>query len=313
MSVIIDSTSSRIARVAMIGAGPLASAAAYALLMSSLALEIVLVDKERQRAMACVADLRDAALFSPAARVIAGDFSDCSDADILVVTAQPEKPAELQSIIAEIARCSPRGVLLIASEPVDVLTFASWRWSGLPVRRVIGVGTALDTLRFRARLGERYGVCTDEVDAYVVGEHGESQVPMLSNARITGIPLEEFASLVDVPYDEAAVRAMGRAYAPADVVDAAATYYGLGAAIVRIVRAIVRNERAVLTVSSVLPAAMGRLRDAALALPTIVGKDGVVRVLSIPQSENERYALEASADAVKMQLNMLSLPEPAIP
>jgi L-lactate dehydrogenase len=174
--------------------------------MSGAAAEIVLIGRDRNRVEGQVKDLRDAALYSHATRIVAGDFADCASADVIIITVgvsqQRDKSSRLddlkisaamvKEVVTEIAAQEPKGVVVIASNPVDVLTYAAWKWSGLPAGRVIGSGTILDSSRFRRRLGERYGIATENVHAYVVGEHGDSQVPLLSSARIGGIPLEEF-------------------------------------------------------------------------------------------------------------------------
>ena len=189
-------------RVAIVGTGFVGSTTAYALLMTGAAAEIVLVDRDRRRAEGHAHDLRDAAVFSYRAGVFAGDFADCCSADVTIITAGvsqaglksrldglKETAEILRGLVLDASRHNPFGILLIASNPVDVLTYAAWKWSGLPASRVIGSGTSLDTARFRRRLAERYGVASDNVHAYIIGEHGDSQLPVLSSARIAGVPL----------------------------------------------------------------------------------------------------------------------------
>jgi L-lactate dehydrogenase len=156
--------------------------------MSGAAAEIVLIGRDRNRVEGQVKDLRDAALYSHATRIVAGDFADCASADVIIITVgvsqQRDKSSRLddlkisaamvKEVMTEIAAQEPKGVVVIASNPVDVLTYAAWKWSGLPAGRVIGSGTILDSSRFRRRLGERYGIATENVHAYVVGEHGDS-------------------------------------------------------------------------------------------------------------------------------------------
>ena len=199
-------TPHRVASVAIVGPGLVGATTAYSLLMSGVAAEIVLIGRDRSRVEGHVHDLRDAALYSHPTRIVAGDFADCATADVIIVTVgapQKREPrsrlddltisaAMLKDVMADIARQAPTGVVVIASNPVDVLTYAAWRWSGLPAGRVIGSGTSLDSSRFRRRLGERYGVASEDVHAYVVGEHGNSQVALLSSARIAGTPLQQF-------------------------------------------------------------------------------------------------------------------------
>lgn len=310
----------RASRVAVVGTGFVGSTTAYALLICGTASEIVLIDRDRKRAEGHVQDLKDAELFSHTARVLAGDFSECSSADVIIITAgvghKPGAPrleylkenaSIVRGIVDEIAKHNPCGILLVASNPVDVLTYGVWKWSGLPASRVLGSGTALDTSRFRLRLAEHCGMSPNNVHAYIIGEHGDSQVPVLSSARIAGVPLEEFYRELQVPYDEEVLRGIaGRAKTAASEIigGKGATYYGIAAALVRIVNAILRDEHAVMTVSSLVPACMG-MGAVALSLPTLVGRDGVKRVLPISLSRTEDDALRASAEVLKAYIATL--------
>ena len=309
-----------IPRVAIVGTGFVGSTTAYALLMSGITTEVVLIDRDLRRAEGHVHDLRDAEVFSQNTRISAGEFGDCCSADVTIITAGvsqagmksrldglKETANIVHDLVRDVAEHNPRGILLIASNPVDVLTYASWKWSGLPANRVIGSGTSLDTARFRRRLAERYRIASSSVHAYIVGEHGDSQIPVLSSARVAGVPLEGFCEQLGLPYEEDALgriatqtRKAGR-----EIIDAkGATYYGIGAALVRIVRAILRDEGAILTVSSLVPESMG-LGQVSLSLPAIIHRDGVARVLSIPLSPSERQALERSAKLLKEQIGLL--------
>jgi L-lactate dehydrogenase len=307
----------RVSRVAIVGAGFVGATTAYALLMSGTAAEIVLIDRDRKRAEGQADDLRDAALFSPYARVSAGDFSECRDADVTIITAGASQTPDLKSrldnlqesasilkhIVEEIGYHKPR-ILLVASNPVDVLTYAAWKWSGLPAGRVMGSGTSLDTSRFRRRLGELYHVAPESVHAYIIGEHGDSQVAVLSSARIAGISLEDFCREEELACDGTTLTEIANdtRLAGFEILQAkGATYYGIGAALVRIVRAILRNEHAVLTVSSLVPASL-QLGEVSLSLPAIINREGVVRVLPISLNPSERKALEASAEILQGQI-----------
>lgn len=316
----------RIPRVAIVGTGFVGSTTAYALMLSRIPAEIVLIDKDERRADGHVQDLRDAEVFSHTTRVMAGKLDDCCSADVVIITAGVsqagqksrldslnETAAILKSLVLKVARYNPHGILLIASNPVDVLTYAAWKWSGLPPNRVIGSGTSLDTSRFRRRLSEHYGVASDNVHAYVIGEHGESQVAVISSARIAGMPLESFCRELDLPYDEDGVQKIANDTRAAglEIIRAkGATYYGIGTALARIVSAILRDEHAVLTVSSLAPDSMG-LGEVSLSLPTIITRDGVARVVSIPLNAAERQALEASADTLKQHIATLKTSEAA--
>ncbi|HEY4047922.1 MAG TPA: L-lactate dehydrogenase [Acidobacteriaceae bacterium] len=307
----------RIPRVAIVGTGFVGSTTAYALLLSRTAAEIVLIDRDERRADGHVQDLRDAEVFSHTTRIVAGQFDDCCSADLIIITAGVSQSgrasrldnlndtaAILKRLVLNVAHSNPHAILLIASNPVDVLTYAAWKWSGLPPNRVIGSGTSLDTSRFRRRLAEYYGVASDNVHAYVIGEHGESQVAAISSARIAGMPLESFCRELDLSYDEDGLRKIANDTRAAglEIIRAkGATYYGIGTALARIARAILRDEHAVLTVSSLAPESMA-LGEVSLSLPSIITRDGVARVLSIPLDASERHALEASAETLKEQI-----------
>ncbi|MEA3005560.1 MAG: L-lactate dehydrogenase [Acidobacteriaceae bacterium] len=314
----------RIPRVAIVGTGFVGSTTAYALLLSRTPAEIVLIDRDERRADGHVQDLRDAEVFSHTTRVVTGQFDDCCSADVIIITAGAsqsgrrsrlenlnETAAILKGLVRDVARSNPHGILLIASNPVDVLTYAAWKWSGLPPGRVIGSGTSLDTSRFRRRLAEHYGVASDNVHAYVIGEHGESQVALISSARIAGVPLESFCRELNLPYDKDGLRqiATDTQAAGLEIIRAkGATYYGIGTALARIANAVLRDEHAVLTVSSLAPASM-ELGEVSLSLPTIIARDGVARVVSIPLDASERQALEASAETLKHYIATLETSE----
>lgn len=310
----------RLPRIAVVGTGFVGSTTAYALLMSGTPAEIILIDRDRRRAEGHAHDLRDAEAFTCSGRILVGDFCDCCSADVTIITTGVSQAGlksrldglkqtapVVRALVEDIVRHNPRGILLIASNPVDVLTYAAWKWSGFPAGRVIGSGTALDTSRLRRRLAARYGISSDHVHAYVIGEHGDSQVPVLSSARVAGVPLEEFCRQLGLPHEGSALDKIADETRAAglEIISAkGATYFGIGAALARVVRAILRDENAVLTVSSLVPEFM-ELGAVSLSLPAIVNRNGVAKVLSIPLSADERSALEASARAMKEQIALL--------
>ena len=220
----------------------------------------------------------------------------------------------MKGLVQDVAQHNPHGILVIASNPVDVLTYAAWKWSGLPASRVIGSGTALDTSRLRRRLAARYGIASDHVHAYVIGEHGDSQVPVLSSARVSGVPLDEYWQQLRLPREENVLTSISDETRAAglEIIGAkGATYFGIGAALARIVRAILRDENAILTVSSLVPSSM-RLGEVSLSLPAVINRDGIARVLSIPLSPSERRALEASAEILRQHIAELDGSIPSV-
>ena len=314
----------RIPNVAIVGPGLVGTTTAFALLMSGVAGEIVLIGRDRERVEGDVKDLSDAALYSHPTRIVAGDFTYCATADVIIVAVGVPQHKDARSrlddlrssatmvkeVMTEIARQVPTGVLVIATNPVDVLTYAAWKWSGLPAGRVIGSGTILDSSRFRRRVGERFGIATENVHAYVVGEHGESQVALLSSARIGGTPLQELNYDHCGAHEEEVLRRIvdSARRGGEDIVRAkGATNYGIGAALTRIATAILRDERAVLTVSTVIPKTMD-LGQVSLSVPAIIGREGVQRVLPIRLSDAEDRALRQSANILKRHIATLDLP-----
>jgi len=311
--------------VAIVGPGVVGATTAYSLVLAGVAGEIILIGRDHRRVHGQVHDLLDATLYTHPTRVRSGDFADAARADVIVVTAGiSPSPAHtsrledlrgsaaiLQEVVAALACHDPQGVLVVASNPVDVLTHASWKWSRLPPGRVIGSGTALDTSRFRWRLAQRYRVAPADVQASVLGEHGDSQVALLSGARIAGTPLQEFCRERMLCYDEAALRKIAeeaRTGGLEIIRSKGATCYGISAALTRIVGAILRDERAVLTISTLAPERMG-LGQVYLSLPAILGREGVAGVLPVSLSQTEHEALRRSADVLKHHVGLLQLPQ----
>ncbi len=304
-------------RVAIVGAGNVGASLGYALVLSGLVNEIVLIDANARRAEGEAMDLAHAVPFSRPTRVWAGDYADCAGAAVTVIAAGAgQRPGEsrldlarrnaaiMRDIVPRIAECRPDGILLVATNPVDVLTHVVLERSGLAPKRVIGSGTILDTGRFRALLGAHFGVDPRSVHAFVIGEHGDSEVPVWSLATIAGQNLSDLAAATGRPADRAAFDAIF-----AETRDAAyriieakgATYYAVAAALLRIIEAIVRDQRTVLSVSSLVDGAYG-IRDVCLSLPSVTGRGGIEQVLPLSLSPEEESALRRSADVVRSAL-----------
>jgi L-lactate dehydrogenase len=313
----------RTARVAIVGPGLVGATTAYALMISGVAAEIVLIGRDRARLEGQVNDLRDAALYSHPTRIVAGGFADCATADIIIVTVgapqavQKSRLDDLKSsatmikdVMVEISRQTPTGVVVIASNPVDVLTYAAWKWSGLPPERVIGSGTTLDTSRLRRRLGERYRIAAENVHAYVVGEHGDSQVAVLSSAHISGTPLSEFRPERRRAAEDDALRQIADSARDGGIEilrRKGATNYGISSALTRIATAILRDEHAVLTVSTVVPGRM-EFGEVSLSLPAVICRKGVHHVVPLRLNQEEDLALKRSAGLLKHHISTLDLP-----
>jgi L-lactate dehydrogenase len=309
-------------RVAVVGTGAVGSTFAFALLLSGLASEIVLSDANERRAEGEAMDLMQAVPFARTARVWAGSVEECRGAAVTVVAAgAAQRPGEtrldlvqknaaiFRELVPRIAAANPGGIILVATNPVDVLAYLTYRISGLPAARVIGSGTILDTARFRMLVAERAGVDPRSVHAHVAGEHGDSEVAVWSSANIAGMPLEDFTSASGTPLDDDARREIVDATRDAayQIIERkGATYYAVAAGLVRIVEAVLRDQHTVLSVSSLIGDYYG-IDDVYLSLPAIVGRRGVERVLRLGLSAEEASALRRSAGLLRESIGAIGL------
>ena len=309
-------------RVAVVGAGHVGATFAYTLLLEGLASEIVLIDVDRALAEGEAMDLGHAVPLTHPARVWVGDYDDCAGAALTVITGgAAQRPGEgrlglaqrnaqiFRDIVPRIAAADPDGMLLVATNPVDVLTYAAWKLSGFPAERVIGSGTVLDTARFRFLLSQHYGVDPRSVHAHIVGEHGDSEVPAWSLANIAGMPLDRFCLAHGLEHDPAVMDSFftqTRDAAYRIIERKGATYYAIGAALARIVQAVLRDEKSVLSVSSLVQGAYG-IHDVSLSLPSVVGRGGVEQVLRLALGPAEVEQLRRSAATIRKTIVELAL------
>lgn len=309
-------------RVAIVGVGNVGATFAYALLLSGLASEIVLIDANRAKVEGEAMDLNHSVPFTHATRIWAGDYPDCSGTLVTVLAAgASQKPGETRldlikknaaiwrTIIPEVVKHNSAGILLIATNPVDVLTYAAWKLSGLPAQRVIGSGTVLDTSRFRYLLSQHFGVDARSIHAYIIGEHGDSEVPVWSLANIAGMRLPEFCQAQNLPYDPHAMEEIfvqTRDAAYRIIERKGATYYAVAAGLMRITQAIVRNQSTVLSASSLISDYYG-IEDVCFSLPTVIDRGGVEKVLRLQLSPEEIEKLRHSADVLKATIRSLEL------
>ncbi|MBU1878437.1 MAG: L-lactate dehydrogenase [Chloroflexi bacterium] len=307
-------------RIGIVGVGRVGATFAYALLLSGLVGEIVLINRDHKRAEGEAMDLNHAMPLSETVRIWAGDYPDCAGAAVVVVAAgTAQRPGEtrldldqrnaaiMADIIPRITAHNQTGILLIATNPVDVLSYVAWQASGWPHQRVIGSGTVLDTARFRYLLGEHLGVDPRSVHAYIVGEHGDSEVPVWSTANVAGMRLDEFCQREDCPLGpEVRERIFHRTRDAAyEIIQRkGSTYYAVAVGLLRIVESILRDQHTVLSVSSLVPGHYG-LENIYLSLPTVIGRNGVERVLHLPLDEGETAALRESAGVLRGVLNEL--------
>ena len=311
-------------RIAVVGVGNVGATFAYALLLSGLAAEIVLIDANRARAEGEAMDLNHTVPFTYPTRIWAGDYADCAGAAVTVIAAgAAQKPGEtrldlvkknadiFRHIVPQVSHNNPSGIILVATNPVDVLTYASYKLSGLPAQRVLGSGTILDTARFRYLLSRHFGVDPHSIHAYIIGEHGDSEVPVWSLANIAGMRLPAFCSMHKVTHDQTVLDDIFRQTRDAayQIIERkGATYYAVAAGLMRIVEAILRDQGTVLSVSSLIEDYYG-ITDVCLSLPTVVAQNGVERVLRLELSPEEIESLRRSAEVLKNNAVELNLGE----
>lgn len=311
-------------KVAIIGTGRVGASCAYALQLRGLASEIVLINADRQRAEGEAMDINHGSLFTKPVRVWAGDYRECRDADIVVVTAgSSQRPGDtrldllknnvkvLERMLSPALRYLEDAIVVVAANPVDVLTYLAWQMTGLPSHQVIGSGTILDTARFRFLLGQHFQIDTHSIHAYIIGEHGDSQVPVWSLANIAGMSLEEFSFLNGKPLDLSTrekIAANTRRAAYEIISRKGATYYAIAAGLVRIIEAIVRDENSVLTVSGITNGIHG-LPEVALSLPSVINRMGIASALDLLLSAEEETGLKNSAQILHEAITSLNLEE----
>lgn len=313
---------SRPVRVAVVGMGHVGSTFAYALLLSGLVAEIVLIDNNQAKAEGEAMDLSHTVPFAHPTRIWAGDFSDCARAAVTVLAAGTnQKPGQSRldciqrnasiwrEIVPQIARHNPTGILLVATNPVDVLTYAAWKLSGLPVARVLGSGTILDTARFRFLLSQKFGVDAQSVHAYIIGEHGDSEVPVWSLANIAGMRLPEYCRAQGPAYEISQMESIFESTRNAayEIIERkGATFYAVAAGLMRITQAILRHQNTVLSVSSLINGYYG-ISDVCFSLPTVVDRSGIHSVLRLELNEVERNCLLHSAEVLQKTIASLGL------
>ncbi len=294
----------------VIGVGFVGATCAYTLAVSGLFSEVVLVDMNHKKAEGEAADINHGVSFAKPCFVRAGAYADLAECGLIIIAAGAnQKPGEtriellsrnriiLSSIMEQLTAVNKDAVLLIVSNPVDVLTCMAQQLSGLPAGHVIGSGTVLDTARLKYLVGQKLGVDSRNVHAFIIGEHGDSELAVWSSANISGVDLDDYCRITGVA-DPAAmlhqIYANVRDAAYAIIESKGATYYGIGMAVRRIAEAIVRDERSVLPVSSMIQGHYG-VDGICLGLPSIVGKNGVEAVLDIPLSTEELGRLQSSS------------------
>lgn len=299
-------------KIAVIGAGNVGEAIAYTLMVRNQANEIVLIDVNEERAKGAAIDVLHGTSFHKQMAVRRGGYWACGDADIIIITAGiARRPGQtrldlaktnvsiIRSITENIMKYAENPLILVVSNPADILTREVQAVSGLPTERVIGSGTSLDTARFRANLNERLQGDITDIQAYVLGEHGDSQVAIWSSVTIGGIPLEVYEQQMGKKLDRSEIAEHTRNGGAEIIGLKGATFYGVAMAVSAIVEAIIKDEHAILPVSHVLGTKFGNWADIAFSLPCRIGSGGIEEVFQIPISEEEKIALDQSAELLK--------------
>ncbi|MBE3570557.1 MAG: L-lactate dehydrogenase [Bacillales bacterium] len=309
----------KVNRVVVIGTGAVGCSYAYSLINQGAAEELVLIDVNKAKSEGEAMDLNHGIPFAPSpVRVWNGDYEDCKQADLVVITAGlAQKPGEtrlqlvekntkiFKEMIRNIMNSGFNGIFLVATNPVDILTYVTWKESELPKERVIGSGTVLDSARLRFQLGERLNIDPRNVHAAIIGEHGDTELPVWSHATIGIEPLDSFIEKGEIDkknLDEIFVNVRDAAY---HIIERkGATYYGIGMSLVRITKAILHNENSILTVSAMLKGEYGQ-ENLYIGVPAVINRKGVREIIEMKLNEEEKEKFGHSASVLKKTMNQM--------
>ena len=299
-------------KIVVVGAGNVGESVAFSLMLKEVTSEIVMIDLDAERAEGSAFDMEDATAFYSETTIRTGGYAECEDADIIIITAGiARKPGQtrldlaktnvsiVKSITESIMEYAKNPIIVVVSNPVDVVTCVVQETSGLDRNRVIGTGTTLDTARLRRLLSEKCEVAVTDVNAYVLGEHGDSQVAIWSRATVGGQDLRTFFREMGGEVDLAELAETAKTGGATIIKKKGATFLGIAMCTARICEVIMRNEHAVLPVAHVLDSKYGAWEGAAISLPSVINKDGIVRTIDIKLSDEERAAMDASANKLK--------------
>ena len=308
-------------KIILIGTGAVGSSFAYASTILGVGRELGIIDINENKVEGEVMDLSDAISFTRPKKIYKADYSDCKDAEVVVITAgAPQKPGEtrlnlveknlaiFKDMIKKVVDSGFNGIFLVASNPVDILTYATWKYSGFPASKVIGSGTTLDSSRFKKEIANLIGIDPRSVEAFIMGEHGDTEFPVWSHTNIGGLPIYEWVANQS-ELDEKALldtfeKSKNAAY---EIIEKkGATFYGIGMALTALVRAIISDENSVYSTSSYLKGEYG-LNDIYLGVPTIIGKDGAKWVIEVPLTDIEKENLDKSAKTLGDIINKSDL------
>ncbi|MDT2732795.1 L-lactate dehydrogenase [Streptococcus parauberis] len=307
-------------KVILVGDGAVGSSYAFALINQGIAQELGIIEIPQlfEKAVGDALDLSHALAFTSPKKIYAAQYSDCADADLVVITAGvPQKPDETRldlvdknlainkSIVTQVVESGFDGIFLVAANPVDILTYSTWKFSGFPKERVIGSGTSLDTARFRQALAEKIGIDARSVHAYIMGEHGDSEFAVWSHANVAGVKLEQWLQENRDIDEEGLVRLFEsvRDAAYSIINKKGATFYGIAVALARITKAILNDENTVLPLSVYQYGQYQGVKDVFIGQPAIIGAHGIVRPVNLPLNDAELQKMQSSAGQVKRIIN----------
>ncbi|RLK63625.1 L-lactate dehydrogenase [Atopobacter sp. AH10] len=300
-------------KIILVGDGAVGSSYAYALVLQNIGQELGIIDIAKEKTEGDALDLSHALAFNSPKKIYAADYADCKDAEVVCITAgAPQKPGEtrldlvnkniriFKGVIKQIMDSGFDGILLIAANPVDILTYAAWKFSGLPKERVIGSGTSLDSARFRQTLAEELDVDARNVHGYILGEHGDTEFPVWSHANVGGLQIYEWVKNHPEINEQRMVELFFevRDAAYTIIEKKGATFYGIGATLARITRAILDDENAILPLSVYLNGEYGE-SDIFIGVPAVIGNSGIKRVIEIPLNDSEQAKMKESAATLK--------------
>lgn len=299
-------------KIVVIGAGNVGEAIAYTLMVRVQANDIVLIDLNEDRAQGAALDIAHGTSFFKQVWVRKGGYEECADAQIIIITAGiARKPGQtrldlakinvgiVRDITKNIMKYAKNPVLVVVSNPADITTMAVQKESGLDPARVIGSGTSLDTARFRYLLSDKLRVNVEDINAYVVGEHGDSQVAIYSSANVGGLPLKEYAKQVGIEIDEEKISERTKNGGAEIIGLKGATFYGIAMAVSNIVETIMRDDSALIPVAHVLSQRFGEWAGVAASLPCRIGWDGIDQTMKIPMNEKEKKQMDTSVDLIR--------------
>lgn len=301
-------------KIILIGDGAVGSSYAFALVTQNIGRELGIIDMNVAKAEGDAFDLSDALAFTSPKHIYAATYADCKDADLIVLTAgAAQKPGEtrldlisknlkiFKNIIDQVMATGFDGIFLVATNPVDILTYATWKFSGLPASRVIGSGTSLDSARFRQEIARKVNVDARNVHAYILGEHGDTEFPIWSHANIGGLQLYEWIKQNDETVDEDELLEVFYSVRDAAyriIEKKGATFYGIAVSLARITKAIFNDENAILPLSVYLDGEYGQ-HDVFIGVPAVINRDGIRKAIEIPLTDVEKGNLQHSADTLR--------------